>query len=422
MESQTANFKAEAAPELPPDAEQAPTQAARSEGPPAAVEPQTTADTPADTSGSAESSPEDVTTGDEQTPEQVAPVGEFEQLVAREPELRALIENKPELKEALDRAFSAGAEAAEYKTVFANPEEARYAATQAQTLGKFDELFYSEEPDSARALLNHLYENQFLRDPDSGEFARGDDGRPISTGAYERLTAAYRSVLFDTLESRAQAAGDERLLSAVALIRGQLKGEAPNASAPANPQLPESVRERLARLEELEREHETAGRERARIHHENLVSDVHKVVRNDVEEFLKSASLPRYVKAKVVEDVIRELDHQAGLDNGYQLRMQALIRNSRAGEAARSRVVAAARSHARNRISAVAQPILSNAFEGMKEQQTARLAKVADQRKRVEVKSAGAAPGPSRQMQGDRVQAMEKKMGRRLSDREILDL
>lgn len=357
---------------------------------------------------------------------------QLEELVAKHPGLKQAIETDPALKTSLQETARRVMELTEFRQVFPSIDEARKAAGHSAALTSFDELYFNETPEASKQLLLHLYENQFLRDPDTGDFVIDDKGQRISSGAYERLTGTYREILFNHMIEQAAAEGDDELHSAVETMRSRLTGKKGNkpTAAKAEPatiaddksELPVEVQARLRRLEEIERQQTDLDQRNWHDYFQSVGQAVEQAVRADIEQALGEAALPAYMRSKLVEDILSDLNKQAGDDASYQNRVQSLLRASGRGESARQRIVAAARSHARSRITPVAQRHLNQAVQDLHQEQDDRAAKVREQQKRVEVKSSGAAPPPVRRSDSERIRATEQKLGRRLSDREILDL
>ncbi len=389
------------------------------------------------------------------TPDAHPPADSLDALIAAHPALTDAVENDPALKESLAAMVSRNAELSAYQTVFPTAEEARHAANSAQYLAEVDRVYYSQDPAAPMRFLQQLYDGQFLRDPDSGDLIRDQRGEPISSGAYTRIAAAYRDLLFNALSQHAAADNDPVLGEAVELVRQRLGGAPTQSgaarSAPPGPAnepaakpagvaaaassgtTPEpDIQQRVQRLEALLRAQDAGARRDAPVRQEqpqadlaDLAQAVGAAVRADIEQSLSAANLPPYVKSKVAEDIFAALNQQASADAAFQARMDALLRLAHApgtAEGARARLVAAARAHARPRMGAVAQRVLTAAGAGLREQQQATAAKIAEQRRRGEVKASGNAPNPARRSSFGQIQQLEHSLGRRLSDREILDL
>lgn len=361
----------------------------------------------------------------------------LEDLKQRYPALAAALEGNPELAAPIGALIGGRKELTAYREVFATAEEAKQAASSAHFLAGVDRLYYSQDPAAAGEFLQQLYQSQFLRDPDTGEVLRDASGAPVSSGAYGRITGAYRDLLFTSLSQQADAHGDDALAGAVRLIQGRISGEAEAAGKNAEEsgsaaRLPAHVRQRLERLEALERREKQAGRgqDAAQAGHTPndlaaLAQAVGAAVRSDIEQTIDAAALPPYLKSKVVEDIFSALNQQAAGDPAFQARMDALLRIAAApgaAETVRARIVAAVRAHAKPRMGRAAQRVLTEAGAGLREQQRAVAAKVTAQRRQAEVKSGGGAPPPARRSTPSQVRQLEQTLGRRLSDREILDL
>lgn len=382
----------------------------------------------------ADTAPEETASEDAAATEPLHP--HLKALLQKHPGLKQAMESDPALWESLGEAAQSMADLAEFRQVFPSLDEARKAAGHAAALSTFDELYFNESPQASKELLLHLYENQFLRDPETGDFVTDDKGERISSGAYDRLTGAYREILFNHMVERAAAEGDNELHTAVEVMRARLagkKGAKPAANAkPANEadgeeksaetQLPADVQARLKRLEDIEKQQAEIEQRSWHDYYQSVGETVEQAVRADIEQALGQAALPAYMRSKLVEDILGDLNKQAGADASYQNRVQSLLRASGRSESARQRIVAAARSHVRSRIAPVAQRHLNQAVQDLRQEQEQRTTKVREQQKRVEVKSSGAAPPPVRRSDSERIRSAEQKLGRRLSDREILDL
>lgn len=375
--------------------------------------------------------------------------------LAADAEFRTALERHPELKSSLESALARGADLTAFQQVFPSLESARLAADQAQALAGFDQLYFSTDPAAGQQMLQRLYHNQFLRDPDTGDLLLDKDTRqPVSTGAYDRLASAYRGILFQTLDRQAREENDAPLAQALQVLRERFELDpAPAASSAAAPipsaaalaaaapaaapdpaasplppsagsgaALPPEIQARLSRLDQLEHQLAASQREQSQAFLTDLTKEVTDTVHSDIEQVLSAAALPAYLKSKVVDDVFSELNRQAAQDAAYQQRMQSLLRAAPHQSDSRVRIIAAARAQARARIAPIAQKYLSQAVSGLRQEQQQRLAKVNEQKKQVEVKSSGAAPAPVRRTDVERVRGAEKSLGRRLSDREILDL
>ncbi len=388
-----------------------------------------------------------------------SPAANFSAALAEDSALQQALARHPGLQSALESALQQNSQWSEWQRLFPSLDAARYAAAQSDTLAGFDRLYYSNQPEAARELLLRLYHNQFLRDPESGELMRDAAGEPISTGAYDRLATAWRDALLDALDRHA-ADGDAELASALQILRARLdsasspsprdwpaahspsaapesaKSNSNSSSSPSSADsgaaspLPPEVRTRLDRLDALERQLESSEREQWRSWHDGLARDVSQTVRADIEQALAPAALPAYVKSKVIDDVLEGINRYAAADGAYQHRIQTLLRAAQAQSVPgaahpsdmRNRILAAARAQARGQLAPIAQQVLRQALAGLRQEQEQRLAKVDEQRARVEIKGAGAAPAPVRRQDADRIRNAERSLGRRLSDREILDL
>ncbi len=371
--------------------------------------------------------------------------------LAADVEFHAALDRHPELKSSLETALARAADLDAFQQVFPSLESARLAAEQAQALAGFDQLYFSTDPLAGQQMLQRLYHNQFLRDPDSGELLLDKDTRqPVSTGAYDRLASAYRNILFQTLDRQAREDNDASLAQALQVLRERFEldpapvsfASAPSIASPlpapaaapdpaASPlpppagsgaALPPEIQARLTRLDQLEQQMAASQREQSQAFLADLTKEVTDTVHGDIEQVLSSAALPAYLKSKVVDDVFTELNRQAAQDAAYQQRMQSLLRAAPHQSDSRARIVAAARAQARARIAPIAQKFLSQAVADLRQEQQQRQARVNEQKKQVEVKSSGAAPPPVRRTDYERVRGAEKSLGRRLSDREILDL
>ncbi len=407
-------------PELPDAAEPLPAEAGKNSEPNAAVEA-----APAQATAEAPQAADSAAPDGDETPLPEA----LSELLQEHPELENLLQEKPGLKSSLRDHLRANEELGAFQKLFSSLDDAKFAQEQAQALGDFDRLYFSEHPEAPMQLLERLRDNQFLKDPATGEPVLDEQGTPVSTGAYDRLTAAYRNVLLQALETRAAQESDERLREALQVIQERLDGKAApaaSATAAAQPPTPESVppelTAKLRRLEEYERRAAGERQQKVQNYYQEVAQAVEQNVRADIDSFLARTDLPRYVRQKLSDDIFSALNQNASNDSGYQTRIQALLRNAGLNEPGRERVVAAARGYAKQRLGAVGQHYLRQAVQDLQQEQNARAQRESEQRKRVEVKAGGAVPAPVRRSDSERIRGMEHKLGRKLTDREILDL
>lgn len=181
--------------------------------------------------------------------------------------LNKKLEANPALKTALDAdpatrnlVFSAirrSAKLDQFEQIFTNPETARFTLDTANEMVEFDRLFNSADAKDAQAFIEALHYNSLEKD-DQGNLRTDANGRPISTGAYERIMGTYRQHMWSDMERIAVGTNDDELKAAIALIKERIEGVQSSTPAQASSnggpaELPDDVKIKLRELDEFKR-------------------------------------------------------------------------------------------------------------------------------------------------------------------------
>lgn len=164
-------------------------------------------------------------------------VKSIQSIIEKSPELKAYAAAHPEFQKTLGYMARKADRAKTYDEMFHSPSFAKNMKIAADEMYKIDDLYNGDDP---KAFINALIANSFVYD-EKGEPRIGANGRPESTGAYERIAAfwqenwitdvtAHAERLKSTQHEAAQADGEE-LASAIEVINRVLYGgKGPQAS------------------------------------------------------------------------------------------------------------------------------------------------------------------------------------------------
>ncbi|MHB8734385.1 MAG: hypothetical protein ACYC6M_03685 [Terriglobales bacterium] len=345
-------------------------------------------------------------------------------LLAAHAPLAQAVEGDPQLKSFLDLAVERSVALEAYQQVAPTLEQAREAVATSAEMTQYRAALDGERPEE---FLNLLYQGQLTVDPETQ--------KPVSSGAYERVMQYAHQLLLDRLEARATQQRDDKLLESVQTIRAGLgwarpvtpgKVDAGEVSAAAAA-LPPAVRQELERarrtqheLETLRQERSAEQAERSAQYYDEVAGQVAGELRGFVGGLLGPTGFSDYVKEKIAQDFIRDVAVRADRDRAHRAAMEEIARGGLTPET-RQRLVTRAQSWARQNGREILEPILRKAGAALKQQQQEREARQS-QAQRPEPSAGGAPARPSRLSERERIAASEKKLGRRMTDREILDL
>lgn len=334
-------------------------------------------------------------------------------LLAADAKLAEAINASPAARAQLYRMARRSGELADMQAVIPTPAAARQAKEQAEALADMDRLYQSDDP---REFLERLYEAQTVVGP---------DGQRRSSGAYERAAQYQHRALFAELEQHAASQGDDDLAAAVAKIREVL----PWAAASSRSQhglearaLPSDVRASLARGEQAKRELEQIRRQsgeqrerQAQAWLDDTAAEVAEAVGRLPESFLAKTAFNDFEKRAIAREWRDRVLELAGQDPAHQARLDEIIAGGGQPAAMKKALLDEATRWARGLAREELAPIVGRASAARSAAAAARPTP------RAEPATAGAAQGISRPSPVEMVSALAHKLGRRPTDRELLD-
>ncbi len=330
--------------------------------------------------------------------------------------LAQALEAEPRAKAQLYQMARRSQELAQYQELVPSLARAREAVEAQQALGKIDQAYYAGEPE---------------------RFWTGLLEASGGSGAYERNVQYLHKVFLDRLEQDALQTGNESLTGAVGAIRESLgwgnsraprsRAEDGTATAARGEDLPPHIRQRLEEAERSARELQqlrTRLSEGERQANEKFLDETAqeagREVRAFVDAILEKTGFSDYDRQNIARDFLEEVSQLADQDKVHNAALEEILRAGGTTPATRARMVARVKAWARQNGRDILEPILQRAGAGLKQRQQQREA--ARTQARPEPASSGAPASPVRPTARDLVKQAEGRLGRRLSDREILDL
>lgn len=342
------------------------------------------------------------------------------------PELAKVAETNPRLRAQLYQMARRSQELADYQDVLPSLSQAKEGAAALETLGGLDRAYFGQDSEQ---FWRGLHEASQVPDPATGQ--------PRSSGAYERHVQFLQRTFLDGLEDRASQSGSEDIQQAVKSIRealgwGTNSRTTPNSRAAdgrfaARPQqatddlnLPPHIRQQLQELEQL-RSRRSAEESQAQEHFlDETANEAGREIRAFVDGILANARMSDYDKQNIARDFLEEVQRVGDADKVHNAALNEIIRTQGMTPAARAALVARSKAWVRQNGRDILDPILKRAGAALRQRQDARQQTAANARR--EPRAAGTPAPPAQPNARDLIRAAEGKLGRRLSDREILDL
>jgi hypothetical protein len=337
-------------------------------------------------------------------------------LLKDNPALEQAAAGNPRVRAQLYQMARRSQELAQYQELVPSVGRAREALEAQQALAGLDQAYYGGSPE------------QFWQQLHSA----GAD-------AYGRNVRFLQEVFLDGVAAEAQAAGNQDLKSAVATIRDTLGwGNSRNARSQAadgaqqrgveaRADLPSDIRQRLERaerdareLEQLRTRRSEQERQASEEFLDSTAQEAGREVRAFVDGILAQAKLSDYDKQNIARDFLEAVAEAADADKVHNAALEEILRGGGPTAATRAQMVARVNAWARQNGRDILEPILQRAGAGLK--QRAQQQQAARAKSRPEPTSQGAPANPARLTARELVKQAEGKMGRRLSDREILEL
>ena len=343
----------------------------------------------------------------------------FDNLLTQKPELKALLEADPELKEMLFATSRAAEELKPFKALFPDVKSAEFARENAASFVDVQNTFLgSTTPEGAAATLGKIAELCYERD-EQGNIAKDQAGNPIIGDdffgfldhtvkadidhRFGEIEAILTANNFATPEEKEHA---ETVHAALSVLRDELSSQQkdPNAA------LPEELRERSAELDRREQalnSKQQTERVQDRVAFDRSVVDagvtrmkdsINKII-SDVKK--QGAHLPEFVE-KAVHQAMGQKLVQAMKDDPALVKASADLQRLPIGDASRTRRLEQIDKVIQDRLPAIARSVLRDAGVQTLKGSEAKRAKIAEQEKnsRSEPKgSAGSAnPQPGQPM------------------------
>lgn len=341
-------------------------------------------------------------------------------ILRENPELAAAAEASPRIKAQLYQMARRSQELAEYQDALPSLSRVRKAVEAQQALAGYDRAFYGDNPAE-------FWEGLYRASQDA-------DGQP--TGAYERATQFLHGAFLDQLEG----SGNEQLTQAAHAIREALgwgSGSSRNARSQAEggrtsgnqatADLPPHIRQQLRQADENVRELQhlrsrlSAGEEQAKTQFlDETAIEAGRELRSFVDGLLASTGLSDYDKQNIARDFIEQVAELADQDKVHNAALEEIFARGGAQPATRVEMVARVKQWGRRNGREILEGVLKRAGAALKQRQGQRDSVRAGYR--AEPAAAGSVARPLEPSAREMVKRTEQKLGRRLTDREILEL
>lgn len=368
---------------------------------------------------------------EEMTPEEDISISKINQYIRDIPELKQAFDKNPAVRNSFYAMARRSSRLGEYQAISPSPEAAKFAASNSEAMIALNDSFFSEDPVENGNFWQTLSDNSMLKDPNTGDLVLDKGGNPISTGAYERVTLAYRQAFYSDLESLAGRITNQeeaqKLKEAIDLI-GQVTGDVKKPVQ--QQQLPQDVQQRLNEADKIKQQLHTQQQTQVQEFGKQTTQAIVSTINDDISSHVKrmvetqSIALTQYEQKNVVNDIFKELDRLASENKQYQLHFDSLSKRAPLTEAGRKSLVTEARKFAKDNLPSVALKIIREATQSTVQKAADASAKRADQASKKEVKTTGGAPnlGNSQQNVKDKATEMRKQLKRPLTTEEIMSL
>lgn len=363
--------------------------------------------------------------------------------ISTSPELKAALDKDPTLRKQLFYTARRAARANEYDELFQTPALAKETKTAADERFEFRQLFESDVPEDSTKFWQRLLFDSLQKNEDGR--LQLQNGRPVSNGSYERVTAAYRASVYEGLESIAQSLiqagqmhGDisgQDVQEAVRIIQTVIEGKAPTAvgGAPAPTQddaVPSHVQAELARLRAENAEFKKTTTTTADQFRESAKVAASKAIAEDVKNLLAkrlpaNAAVSDYMRDAIVNDVVKEIEKLAGSNSAHNDLVSRMLRTSSRNDDSLKKIVDFKRGFSKEILPRILSRIITQATSGVIKENKALNTKVDNQQSRREIEtSGGGSPAPTRPDAKSIVRTAEeaaRKSGKRVSDLDLVD-
>lgn len=332
-------------------------------------------------------------------------------MLKEQPELQAAAEASPRVKAQLYQMARRSQELAEYQELMPSLGRAREAAEAQQALQNYDQAYFGKAPE---------------------QFWQGLHQASGATGAYERNVQFLHQLFLDGLGERAASQGNESLTGAVEAIREALgwgnsrhaRSQATDGNRGANEattSLPPQIRQQLEELQHLRTRLSAEQQQQSEAFVNAAGEEVGRELRGFVDGILAETGFSDYEKANIARDFIERVSELSEQDRVHNAALEDILARRGSTPEARAEIVRRSLQWVRQNGREVLEPILKQVGASLKQRQQQRQA--ARAKARVEPAAASAVASPAAQPSArDLVRQAETKLGRRLTDREILEL
>lgn len=339
-------------------------------------------------------------------------------MLKEQPELAAAAEASPRVKAQLYQMARRSQELGEYQELMPSLGRAREAAEARQALANYDQAYFGREPE---------------------QFWSGLHQASGATGAYERNVQFLHQVFLDRLEDAALGQGNEGLSGAVQAIREAVGwADSRNAHSRAtdgtrgakvgDSSLPPQIRQQLEQgaqnareLQQLRTRLSAEQQQQSEAFVNATGEEVGRGLRQFVDGILAETGFSDYEKANIARDFIEQVSDLSEHDRVHNAALEDILARQGSTPAARAEVVRRSLQWARQNGRDILAPILKQVGAGITQRQAERQA--VRQRARAEPAAASSVASPAAQPSArDLLRQAESKLGRRLTDREILEL
>lgn len=345
----------------------------------------------------------------------------FRRLLKENADFAKSVEANPALSNRLHQMARQVDELNQIRAIAPSKADVERMRDDSTSLANFEGLYRGDDPD---LILRAMYDAQLERDEATGQVR--------STGAYDRMAQRVLYHQLSALDGIGARNNNQNLVNAVKVLRDAL---GINAASPANGAqpaaadvntLPASIRQKIEKFDAQERELNDLRARRSEEQtqqYESFMDSAAQDVADDLHELVNglmaNTGISDYDKRNVARDFVESVAKAADADVAFTAQQDEILKQFGHTPDAKARIRAQAQQWARQNGRDIIQPILSQVGVSLK-QRTVK-AKTA-QAVRREPASA-AAPSAPRLMDA-RVQIAEqqKKLGRKLTDKEILDL
>jgi hypothetical protein len=303
---------------------------------------------------------------EEEDPYEAAPgplsAKELATKVTEIPELKAVLDAHPDLKNSLFAASRLASETAAYREVFVNPEQARIAAAGNQEFSALSALVTSiDKPEDAQGFYGRLMELSILKDEEGNPIMDQASGKPVSDGTVGRLIHHTGALFLNHFASVAEMENDNELAAIVDGLRARAFGSGP---APTQEDMTEEQRARAADLDAREtklKETNTATQKATlTAFNQSIATGIDDHTNSVIAGWLGRSDIPEADRAAVAEE-IRKATYDLVVDNPQFHREQDELMRRSMGDKTRTARIALGKKYVGDHVVDVARAAIAKA-------------------------------------------------------------